>query len=322
MSVMMNIQLCELALRCGDASAAARALEELDQWVAFLGLEALIRRLRAQLAALVGDAATADRWADDVGSGGWAARRWAVLEAGRARGLAALFDRDPGRAVELLWPIWEHTVRENVDDPGAFPVAGDLVEALIETSNLELARRVIEHLRLVSVEQDHPWGRLTARRGAALVRLADSDTFDEVAAQEVHDAAAGYAQLGLHFDYARSLLAVGRVERRFRKNGAARSSLGESAAALERRGCSGWADLARSELARVSGRRRAPNEGLTASEHQVAELAVGGLSNKEIAAKLSLSVYTVEAHLTRAYAKLGVRSRAQLTSVKDKLRDG
>ena len=37
-----------------------------------------------------------------------------------------------------------------------------------------------------------------------------------------------------------------------------------------------------------------------------------GLSNKEVAGQLYLSVYTVQAHLTRAYAKLGVRSRAQL----------
>ena len=37
-----------------------------------------------------------------------------------------------------------------------------------------------------------------------------------------------------------------------------------------------------------------------------------GLSNKQVAAQLYLSVYTVEAHLSRVYAKLGVRSRTQL----------
>jgi DNA-binding CsgD family transcriptional regulator len=36
------------------------------------------------------------------------------------------------------------------------------------------------------------------------------------------------------------------------------------------------------------------------------------LSNKEIAGQLFVTVYTVEAHLSHAYAKLGVRSRAQL----------
>ena len=53
---------------------------------------------------------------------------------------------------------------------------------------------------------------------------------------------------------------------------------------------------------------------LTASERQVAELAASGLSNKEIAGRLFVTVYTVEAHLSHAYAKLGVRSRAQLAA--------
>jgi DNA-binding NarL/FixJ family response regulator len=37
-----------------------------------------------------------------------------------------------------------------------------------------------------------------------------------------------------------------------------------------------------------------------------------GLSNKQVAAQLYVSVYTVEAHLSQAYAKLGIRSRTQL----------
>jgi DNA-binding NarL/FixJ family response regulator len=44
----------------------------------------------------------------------------------------------------------------------------------------------------------------------------------------------------------------------------------------------------------------------------VADLAVRGLSNKEIAQALFVTVHTVEVHLSHAYAKLGVRSRTQL----------
>ena len=55
-----------------------------------------------------------------------------------------------------------------------------------------------------------------------------------------------------------------------------------------------------------------PGGGLTPGERRVAELAAAGLSNKQVAARLYLSVATVEAHLSRAYAKLGVTSRAQL----------
>jgi DNA-binding NarL/FixJ family response regulator len=67
-------------------------------------------------------------------------------------------------------------------------------------------------------------------------------------------------------------------------------------------------------LARV-GARRTPDAGqLTPAESRVAELAAQGLSNKEIAQALVVTVSTVEFHLSKTYAKLGIRSRAQLAS--------
>jgi DNA-binding NarL/FixJ family response regulator len=51
---------------------------------------------------------------------------------------------------------------------------------------------------------------------------------------------------------------------------------------------------------------------LTPSERRVAELAAEGLSNKEIAQALFVTVHTVERHLSHVYDKLGVHSRAQL----------
>lgn len=103
----------------------------------------------------------------------------------------------------------------------------------------------------------------------------------------------------------------GRAQRRHKKWGAARASL-EDAAAFDALGSPGWADEARSEPARVAGRRGQAASGLTPTERHVAELAAEGLSNKEIARALFVTVGTVEVHLSHAYAKLGVRSRAQL----------
>ncbi|MDQ3897308.1 MAG: helix-turn-helix transcriptional regulator, partial [Actinomycetota bacterium] len=72
------------------------------------------------------------------------------------------------------------------------------------------------------------------------------------------------------------------------------------------------------ELTVAGGRRRrrsAPPEELTAQERRVADLAVAGRSSAEIASHLSLSVRTIETHLGRIYAKLGIHSQRELMSL-------
>jgi len=71
-----------------------------------------------------------------------------------------------------------------------------------------------------------------------------------------------------------------------------------------------WATTARAELERTH-LRQAPAE-LSPTEVRVAQLAGGGLTNREIARRLFLSPKTVEANLARAYGKLGIRTRAEL----------
>jgi DNA-binding NarL/FixJ family response regulator len=76
-----------------------------------------------------------------------------------------------------------------------------------------------------------------------------------------------------------------------------------------------WAQRADEEDGRSARSLRPADvarDQLTASEHQVASLAVRGLQNREIAGRLFMSVKTVEAHLTRIYRKLGVRTRVEL----------
>ena len=90
--------------------------------------------------------------------------------------------------------------------------------------------------------------------------------------------------------------------------------LERTVAAFEAIGSPGWADDARAELERVGARRSATAGLLTATDHRVAELAVEGLANKEIARTLVVTVNTVEFHLRNTYAKLGIRSRVQLAS--------
>jgi DNA-binding CsgD family transcriptional regulator len=198
-------------------------------------------------------------------------------------------------------------VREGIDEPGAFPVAPELVGALAELGELTEAQAVAGRLRELAEEQEHPWGLAAARRCAALLRLPDD-------ADALAEAAGDYERLGLRGDAAHTLLALGRGLRRHRKWGVARDALERAAAAFDALDSPGWAEEARSELARVGARRPTPSGELTPAERRVVELAADGSSNKEIALALFVSVRTVEAHLSHAYAKLGVRSRGQLAS--------
>jgi DNA-binding NarL/FixJ family response regulator len=273
----------------------------------------MFERCQALLAAGVGDGDEARRWAatalDLAESTG---TRWDWLEARRALGLAALLDKDIPEATRQFAAVWDYTQAEGIGDPGVFPAAPDLVEALVEGEDSGAARRVADRLAELAEAQDHPWARIAARRSAALVELAD--TYDDGSAAALEAAAAAYADLGLTFDEARTLLVLGRAQRRARKWGAARHTLESAAAAFDAIGSPGWAEDARSELGRVGARRPASPGRLTPTEQRVASLAAEGLSNKEIARALVVTVNTVEFHLRNAYGKLGIRSRGQLAT--------
>lgn len=309
---LQRLHVCELELRAGGWDVAERLL---DEWAESSDSELLLwpmyERCRALVAVGRGDTAAAVTWADEALA---RARRtgsnWDLLESTRALGTARLLSGEPELAAEALRRAWEYTEREGVHDPGTFPAAPELVEALVELEELDEASAVVARLAELSAAQDHPWGLVTTRRSRAAIGLAGA--YDEHDADELEEAAREYARLGLAFDAARSLLALGRAQRRSRKWGAARDVLGRAARAFEELGSHGWAEASRAELERV-GARRAPDAGeLTRAERRVAELAAQGLTNKEIAQRLVVTVSTVEFHLSKTYAKLGIRSRAQL----------
>jgi ATP/maltotriose-dependent transcriptional regulator MalT len=291
----VRMGLCELELRAGEWEAATRLLEEWEQSLDPF-VQPVYARCRALLAAGRGLPDEAEHWAEQAEVELARSSIWHRVEVRRARGMVALFRGHADRAVDELGHIWEHTQREGIDDPGVFPVAPDLVEALVDSGRGDDADRVTERLGALAQAQDHPWGLASWKRCRGM--------FDEAARE--------YGRLGLRFDRARTLLACGRMERRRRHWAAARNALGTAAEAFENMGSVGWAEHARAEFDRIGGRRPSPAGALTPSELRVAELAAEGLANKEIAQVLSLSVHTIEDHLSHTYAKLGIRSRSQL----------
>ncbi len=313
---LARLHLCEMELRAGRWAEVERML---DDWAASTDSALLIwpmfERCRGLLAAGRGDIEAARRWAsravelaDSTGV------RWDWLEATRALGVAALLAKDLPEAVARLSAVWDHTQGEGVLDPGAFPAAPDLVEALTESEAYDEAQAVVDVLAERAADQDHPWAAASAERGAALVDI-HGDAYTEAAGERLSAAATSYGRLGLAFDEARTLLSLGRAQRRAKKWGAARDVLDRAVAAFDAMGSPGWAADARAELERVGARRSATTGGLTATERRVAELALDGLSNKQIARTLVVTVNTVEFHLRNVYAKLGIRSRVQLAAV-------
>jgi DNA-binding CsgD family transcriptional regulator len=130
-------------------------------------------------------------------------------------------------------------------------------------------------------------------------------------------ALAAHERVNEPFERARTLLLLGTVRRRAGHKRLARETLAEARRAFEALGATGWAEQAASEIRRIGG-RAAASEGLSEMEARVARLAAEGRTNREIAAAAVISVKTVEANLTKAYRKLGVRSRTELARLLDR----
>ena len=150
-----------------------------------------------------------------------------------------------------------------------------------------------------------------AARCRGLLLGAEGDL--EAAENAIQEALAAHEDHpGGPYEHARTLLVAGQISRRRRRRRAARESLEEARAIFERLGALLWVRRCEPELDRLGLRPGTGGDELTPSEQRVAELAVSGLTNREVASELFISPKTVEANLARVYKKLGIRSRAEL----------
>jgi DNA-binding CsgD family transcriptional regulator len=215
---------------------------------------------------------------------------------------------DPAAADRHLRPLPEWLISRGWEEPTDFAWT-NAIEAFLGIGALDVARSYLQQYEDRAQRSTSSWALATAARGRGLLAAAEGDL---AAAQAALDRAlAEHGRMRCPFELGRTLLAVGTVRRRARQKRAARDALDQALALFDELGASLWVERTRNELQRISGRRPGSGE-LTAMEHRVASLAAGGLANKEIASALYISVHTVEAHLSRTYRKLGIRSRAGL----------
>jgi DNA-binding CsgD family transcriptional regulator len=232
-----------------------------------------------------------------------------VQRADATLGFAALSRGDAAEAIDWLEPARTELQRQGIGELSISHVVQNEIEALILLGRLEDADAVIAFVEEQGRSSGRAWHAAVSARGRALVAAARGDY--EAARAQVERALLAHERLPQPFERARTLLAQGTIERRAKHRAAARDALTAALELFDGLGAALWAERAAAELARIPGRGRASSE-LTETERRVAELVADGLSNKEVAARLFVSVRAVEANLSKVYAKLGVRSRSQL----------
>lgn len=194
-------------------------------------------------------------------------------------------------------------------EPGSFALGPVLAEALAGLGRLTEAEAALAPYE----ERAAALGRRSALAGAARVRgtiLAARG--DGAAAWQAFEVALDRARL-ITLELGRCHLAYGKALARAGEAARARFQLAAARAIFADGGATAFVELADATFASLGPGRSLDAPGLlTPAEHAVARLAARRLSNPEIAEQLLISRKTVEYHLSRVYAKVGVRNRTEL----------
>jgi ATP/maltotriose-dependent transcriptional regulator MalT len=199
------------------------------------------------------------------------------------------------------------------DDIDPYPhmwALSELAEAATRSGETDLARRAVDRLAEVTVPAGTDWALATEARSRALL-------LDGAAADDLYrEAIERFGRTRLRPELARAHLLHGEWLRREGRRVDAREHLRTAYEMFVEIGMEAFAERARRELNATGEkvRKRSPetSDELTPQEEQIARLARDGFSNPEIGAQLFISARTVEWHLRKVFAKLGISSRRQL----------
>jgi DNA-binding CsgD family transcriptional regulator len=189
-------------------------------------------------------------------------------------------------------------------------VLAELVEAAARAGDHEHAKAALERLLERTQVSGTDWALGVEARSRALLSSGDeAEHLYEEAIQRL-------SRTRIRSQLARTRLLYGEWLRRERRRFDAREQLGLAHEMFQKMGAIAFAERAARELRATGGTVRKRSSGrsdqLTAQEEQIARLARDGLSNPEIGLRLFISPRTVEYHLHKVYAKLGITSRSQL----------
>lgn len=265
---------------------------------------------RALVEAHLGDEAATRRDAGEarrLGAPSGVAR--AERTAAWALGMLELSLDEPARAHAQLGPLVDSRRAARIGEPGDMRFVTDEIEALVGMGELDEAEALLEWFEGLAEASERVFALAACDRCHGRLHGARGELDSAIAALE--RSRARYARIDDPFGTGRTLLELGTMQRRVRKRQAARQSLEGARELFEHLGARLWAERTRDELGRIGG--RAPSrDGLTPSEQRVAMLVAEGRTNREVAASLVVAERTVEGHLSRVYAKLGIRSRTEL----------
>ena len=215
----------------------------------------------------------------------------------------------PAETVTHLESNLAFVKKEGIVEPGAARFVSDLIEALIELGRRDDALHLLDWYEGNAQRLERVSALANCARCRGLL-AAQAGAVDE-ALRCYEEGLEWHGEVEVPLDRGRTLLALGAARRRVKRRREARETLEEALELFERIGAALWAERARAELKRISG--RAPTPGaLTPAEERVAALVAEGKTNREVAAALFLSDRTVEGHLSHIFGKLRIKHRAEV----------
>jgi DNA-binding CsgD family transcriptional regulator len=225
---------------------------------------------------------------------------------------AAVLHNGLGRYAEALAAA-EPATEETYSPLSTQLILPELIEAAVRTGRADLARAALDRLSAMTVTEGSDWAKGLEARSRALV--SEGQEADQCYAEAVER----LGRTPLRPETARAHLLYGEWLRRENRRLDARHQLHAAYHLFTVIGADAFAERARSELLatgeKVRKREVDTYSQLTPQEEHIVRLARDGRTNPEIAAELFISTRTVEWHLRKVFAKLGIASRRDLHNV-------